>query len=1068
MTSLLSNITGEIGASPLDSFTNLAATTAITTAPTVMYILTLLYISSLDGSTVKNTPDLMKFKVDNSNGMKYQSPQYSLAAYSKIALNEKFLCRDTSVKIEFIKGSNSIQTSSFDCKAEMKGELKVVSGIAFKLKYNLWYQVEKITTGKLQRSINLKNILAMTQPQDQPYGWDDEILVYVKTDVIGIQQLKLKYNSQYVFNRNGLLIFKNLTIPCNKNASIFLREYDDFSSDDYTDVAQINCESYGIGQVDLTFQASENEKQSTYSVQYEIKDSYPSYASSEYELATIFEPNQIKQNYIPQSNRYITSTKVVKIGTLVNFNGQNDQSKNDELYLYIYSDTLKQMFSCGQYNSPQGSVVDFKNLEIPCNEYIVLILAEKDTVFDDSYGIRMSCQAIGEQIFDFPILGGDVKVGTQLLVNGIEAIGKVVKDPIVGTIIVATKFACKLLSTFKEETDALYSLRVQVQEKNTTYYQNTNLESYKSCQAEVFSPKTQFNWISNIFPSFYNYPSTTKVAVLKYLASSFGKQDKIGLDSIFLSIYSDYYGKIFTCGEFKMDSNRYIVFNDLEVPCVEEIVVTLLEYDEKYSDSNSLRIKCSTIGRQSLKFQLKAYQANYDEAVIGPDITSVNGISDFAISIAAQVLSQTENQAQYELQLEVRTNGSGNASRLNDQYCGVQPVIQNIKKPLKSLVNLKTLKYSVGKDEKPYIGATVFSDVTGFTTIVFSSFNAITLGTTVTMNYFDDYVVECSDTIIVQLSSFDSLDVRTIFIDCSQQTEQPQIEKFILGAQRVPFDLKYKINVKAIAQQAISNAIQQNAYQQSKQSKVVGFINKTIAPSFQSFSVVELSSRAWDKGIEKLVEKSTNKIFDYLEKEAYAVKNSLSSTEASQPKYLRQYELKYTINKIQTTLSPGVKTNATNTQKPVLDTSGNITQQLINKAYYDENQFVLVEDTEENERKKIIIYVAVAVGSAIATGLLAVLGLYLLRKYRWQPKAKVEVFKAYDTVNVFNFQQSDRSEQSQPGFTTNVYHSDNKNATIQELSPNDVTSSNLPINSADNSTSINCNKLQDITRQDLV
>eukprot|EP00347_Sterkiella_histriomuscorum_P012268 403369245 len=317
---------------------------------------------------------------------------------------------------------------------------------------------------------------------------------------------------------------------------------------------------------------------------------------------------------------------------------------------------------------------------------------------------------------------------------------------------------------------------------------------------------------------------------------------------------------------------------------------------------------------------------------------------------------------------------------------------------------------NVGKDEKPYIGATVFSDVTGFTTIVFSSFNTITLGTTVTMNYFDDYVVECSDTIIVQLSSFDSLDVRTIFIDCTQQTEQPLIEKFILGAQRVPFDLKYKIDFKAIANQALENS---NLISMNEQNQKAGkSANKTIPASLKSFSVVELSSKA-----------------------------------SIQPKYLRQYELKYTITKIQTT-SPGVKTNATNTQKPVLDTSGNITQQLINKAYYDENQFVLVEDTEENERKKIIIYVAVAVGSAIATGVLAVLGLYLLRKYRWQPKAKVEVFKAYDTVNVFNFQQSDRSEQNQPAYTTNVYHSDNKNASIQELSANDVQT--------------------DITRQDLV
>jgi hypothetical protein len=64
--------------------------------------------------------------------------------------------------------------------------------------------------------------------------------------------------------------------------------------------------------------------------------------------ATIFNP--ISTN--PQTlimNRYKPATKVVKLNTFLNKAGNNDATGNDELKVYIFSDVLNQIFSCGTY-----------------------------------------------------------------------------------------------------------------------------------------------------------------------------------------------------------------------------------------------------------------------------------------------------------------------------------------------------------------------------------------------------------------------------------------------------------------------------------------------------------------------------------------------------------------------------------------------------------------------------------------------------------------------------------------------------------------------------------------------
>ena len=53
-------------------------------------------------------------------------------------------------------------------------------------------------------------------------------------------------------------------------------------------------------------------------------------------------------------------------------------------------------------------MVDFKNLLIPCKDFIILSLVEKDYLSNDGYALRVPCAFNGTQYVDFKLNGGDV------------------------------------------------------------------------------------------------------------------------------------------------------------------------------------------------------------------------------------------------------------------------------------------------------------------------------------------------------------------------------------------------------------------------------------------------------------------------------------------------------------------------------------------------------------------------------------------------------------------------------------------------------------------------------------
>ena len=153
---------------------------------------------------------------------------------------------------------------------------------------------------------------------------------------------------------------------------------------------------------------------------------------------------------------------------MLNVFGTNDKSAKDELKLYIYSDIAGQMYPCGQYDVAQGGLVNFRGLEVPCQEYLTMNLQELDVASNDGYSMRISCSGMASvQSYDFKIPGGDLKYYGGFIKKITEWIDKLgfTKEPITATVVFLTDFAVDVAGAFFDEKDALYSLQVELLDK---------------------------------------------------------------------------------------------------------------------------------------------------------------------------------------------------------------------------------------------------------------------------------------------------------------------------------------------------------------------------------------------------------------------------------------------------------------------------------------------------------------------------------------------------------------------------------------------------------------------------
>lgn len=59
-----------------------------------------------------------------------------------------------------------------------------------------------------------------------------------------------------------------------------------------------------------------------------------------------------------------SSTRVMKFKSLINAFNNNDHNRGinvysgDEIYIYVYSDVIDEMFKCGEYNFKSGDMLD--------------------------------------------------------------------------------------------------------------------------------------------------------------------------------------------------------------------------------------------------------------------------------------------------------------------------------------------------------------------------------------------------------------------------------------------------------------------------------------------------------------------------------------------------------------------------------------------------------------------------------------------------------------------------------------------------------------------------------------
>lgn len=100
----------------------------------------------------------------------------------------------------------------------------------------------------------------------------------------------------------------------------------------------------------------------------------------------------------------------VALGTFINKQGVSDNSGQDDLYVYIYSDASDKMVKCGDFKIQPAGIIDFQGLQIPCNNYIVIAFLKYNSLFPNvAYSSRIPCHTNSVEGTDFVLRGGGVK-----------------------------------------------------------------------------------------------------------------------------------------------------------------------------------------------------------------------------------------------------------------------------------------------------------------------------------------------------------------------------------------------------------------------------------------------------------------------------------------------------------------------------------------------------------------------------------------------------------------------------------------------------------------------------------
>ena len=106
---------------------------------------------------------------------------------------------------------------------------------------------------------------------------------------------------------------------------------------------------------------------------------------------------------------------------MINAFNVNDITQTDELSISVYSDVVGQMFKCGEYSFSSGDIVDFKDLVVPCNEVVIVTLAEHDSLFNDGHTVLIPCRPNSQQTVDLIVPKDSISQNIDFIQNVISA-----------------------------------------------------------------------------------------------------------------------------------------------------------------------------------------------------------------------------------------------------------------------------------------------------------------------------------------------------------------------------------------------------------------------------------------------------------------------------------------------------------------------------------------------------------------------------------------------------------------------------------------------------------------------
>lgn len=145
-------------------------------------------------------------------------------------------------------------------------------------------------------------------------------------------------------------------------------------------------------------------------------------------------------------------------------------------------------------------------------------------------------------------------------------------------------------SSGKQENEALYNLKVEVVEDVESIYYTDDRILMPKCNASQVTFKKGSSYT---FEYDIEAPFTIE---FKNIVNTYGvSNNENGTDTLNMYIYSDYLDQLIKVPQFEIEDREIILFTDLLVPCINELIVNIAkdETKEQKPTFNTIRIECN-------------------------------------------------------------------------------------------------------------------------------------------------------------------------------------------------------------------------------------------------------------------------------------------------------------------------------------------------------------------------------------------------------------------------------------------------------------------------------------------